>query len=349
MNSTQGAGQGPGQEKKRNDMLTFGLVAVLCAVAIAAVVMLMNKPKDKDKADTKQTQSAADQQAPKLGKVLQADDEAETPEQEKAEPERKPIDWGYEQYQKAIKATGRNMEMSEAAFDAVQTRRERALKRIEQYLIGKFGEADPLVMKAFEELPREYFHYHYQHRQSLANAAYEDKAKPYPIGFGSALSDYLGQAYMTQMAEPKPDDVVLEIGTGSGYQISLLSRIVKEAYSIEIIEPLGEAVSKIFEPLGLDNVKTRVGDGYFGWPEVEGGFDIIIVTCTARFVSPELIKQLKPGTGRMLIPIGTPFKRDHFLYIYTKDKDGKIRSRKDVGMYFVPMTGAIEKEKKPNL
>ena len=127
---------------------------------------------------------------------------------------------------------------------------------------------------------------------------------------------------------------------------SLLSRIVAQAYSIEIIEPLGKAVGKIFAPLGYDNVHSRVGDGYFGWPEVEGGFDIIIVTCAAQYAPPDLFKQLKPG-GRMLIPIGQPFKRGQFLYVYTKDADGKVHSRKDVGVFFIPMTGTMMKTPAP--
>jgi protein-L-isoaspartate(D-aspartate) O-methyltransferase len=156
------------------------------------------------------------------------------------------------------------------------------------------------------------------------------------------LSDYLGQAYMTQVCRPKPDDVTLEIGTGSGFQSSLLSRIVKDSYSIEIIEPLGKAVGRIFAPLGYTNVHSRVGDGYFGWPEVKDGFDIIIVTCAATFAPPELFRQLKPG-GRLIIPIGQPFKRGQVLFVYTKDAEGKIHSKRDVGVYFIPMTGAIQK------
>jgi protein-L-isoaspartate(D-aspartate) O-methyltransferase len=140
-----------------------------------------------------------------------------------------------------------------------------------------------------------------------------------------------------------PDNVVLEIGTGSGFQISLLSRIVKKAYSIEIIEPLGTAVAKIFKPLGYANIETRVGDGFFGWPEVKGGFDIIIVTCAAQYVPPALFEQLKPG-GRLVIPIGQPFKKGQVLYLYTKDENGKIHSRKDVGVYFIPMTGEAQKK-----
>lgn len=250
--------------------------------------------------------------------------------------------WTREAYIAAMQASGRPHEISAATFDAIQKRKEGALKGIEKYLAQRFGKADPAVLKAFAELPREYYHYQYAEKRSMAADAYEGEAKPWAIGFGSALSDYLGQAYMTQATQPKPTDVVLEIGTGSGFQSSLLSRIVKSVYSIEIIEPLGKAVANIYKPLGITNVSTRVGDGFFGWPEVEGGFDIIIVTCAAQYVPPALFKQLKPG-GRMLIPIGQPFKRGQFLFIYTKDADGKVTSRKDVGVFFIPMTGAMMK------
>jgi protein-L-isoaspartate(D-aspartate) O-methyltransferase len=202
------------------------------------------------------------------------------------------------------------------------------------------------VLSAFEKVPREYFHYMYEEHAATPAEAYETTPKPWAIGYGSALSDYLGQAYMTQLLRPKPGMVSLEVGTGSGFQSSLLSRIVKQAYSIEIIEPLGHAVSHIFRPLGYDNIKTRVGDGYYGWPEVTEGFDVIIVTCAAEFAPPNLFKQLKPG-GRMIIPIGQPFKRGQVLYVYTKDANGKIHSRRDVGVFFIPMTGAIQKQAKP--
>ena len=105
---------------------------------------------------------------------------------------------------------------------------------------------------------------------------------------------------------------------------------------------MGKAVDKIFEPLGYTNVHGKVGDGYFGWPEVEGGFDIIIVTCAATFVPQALLKQLKPG-GRMVIPIGQPFKHGQVLFVYTKDADGKVHSKRDMGVFFIPMTGAIAK------
>ena len=257
-------------------------------------------------------------------------------------------DWTYERYQAVMKESGRKPGISQKTFAEIQERRKEALKITENYLKERLGKADPAVLHAFDQLPREYYHYNYQTDSSIAGVAYElDNIKPWAIGYGSALSDYLGQAYMTELTQPTPDKVALEIGTGSGFQSSVLSRIVKKMYSIEIIEPLGKGVAKIYKPLGYDtNVETRVGDGFFGWPEVKGGFDIIIVTCAAQYIPPALIDQLKPG-GRMIIPVGQPMKKGQILYIVTKDQSGQVRTKKDVGVFFIPMTGAIEKQAAP--
>ena len=243
-------------------------------------------------------------------------------------------------------ASGRRVSLTDDQFDAIQARKPAAMAAIAAYLQMRLGKADPLVLAAFQALPREYYHYNYEEHRSTCGDAYDSPAKPWALGYGSALSDYLGQAYMTQICQPKPGEVSLEIGTGSGYQSSLLSRIVDHAYSVEIIQPLGNAVKKVFAPLGYENVTTRVGDGYYGWPEQKDGFDIIIVTCAAQYAPPALFQQLKPG-GRMIIPIGQPFKQGQVLYVYRKDASGKIHSRRDMGVFFIPMTGTMMKTPAP--
>jgi protein-L-isoaspartate(D-aspartate) O-methyltransferase len=254
--------------------------------------------------------------------------------------------WTRQAYEAAMAKSGRHVSLTDEQFGAIQARRPAALRRIEGYLKDRLGHADPAVMRAFAEVPREYFHYLYSEHRATPGEAYEENPKPWALGYGSALSDYLGQAYMTQLCQPKPGDATLEIGTGSGFQSAILSRIVGHARSIEIIAPLGHAVDKIWAPLGYTNVEGRVGDGYYGWPEATDGFDIIIVTCAAQYAPPDLFKQLKPH-GRMIIPIGQPFKRGQILYVYWKDENGKIHSRRDVGVFFIPMTGAMMKIPQP--
>lgn len=254
--------------------------------------------------------------------------------------------WDRAAFEAAMQASGRPVSLTDDQFHAIQARKPAAMKLISSYLTQRLGSADPLVLAAFDALPREYYHYNYAERHTTCGDAYDQPPKPWALGYGSALSDYLGQAYMTQVLAPKPGEVSLEIGTGSGFQSSLLSRIVDHAYSIEIIQPLGNAVQKIFSPLGYDNVSTRVGDGYFGWPEQKDGFDLIIVTCAAQYAPPALFQQLKPG-GRMIIPIGQPFKQGQVFYIYHKDAAGKIHSRRDMGCFFIPMTGTMMKTPAP--
>jgi protein-L-isoaspartate(D-aspartate) O-methyltransferase len=252
--------------------------------------------------------------------------------------------WTRDAFQAAMAASGRPVSLTDAQFNAIQARKPAAMASIEAYLKMRLGSADPLVLAAFQAVPREYYHYRYDEHRSTCGDAYDTPADPktWAIGYGSILSDYLGQAYMTQVIAPKPGEVSLEIGTGSGYQSSVLSRVVDKAYSIEIIQPVGEAVHKIFAPLGYDNVTSRVGDGFYGWPEVQGGFDIIIVTCAAQYAPPALFAQLKPG-GRMIIPIGQPFKQGQVFFVYHKDAAGKIHSRRDMGCFFIPMTGTMMK------
>ncbi len=249
--------------------------------------------------------------------------------------------WEFPAYETALRNSGRQAgTIDEKTFLAAQERKQVYLEEIRAMLTRNFGSADPAVMKAFREVPREYFMYNYEADHNMGQSAYESPAQEWKIGYGSVLTDYMMQAYMTAKARPKPTDVSLEVGTGSGFQSSLLSRIVKKAYTIEIITSLGDKVKNIFAPLGFENVEPRVGDGFFGWPEVEGGFDIILVTAQAPFVPPALLAQLKKG-GRMIVPIGQPWK-PQFLYIFTKDAQGKVHSQRDVSTLFIPMTGQIQ-------
>ena len=248
-------------------------------------------------------------------------------------------DWTYKKFLKVFKKSKRTVRLTSGDFDRVQGRKPAMLKDIRRYLYRKFGEADPRILKAFQDIPREYFQYDYQGGVDFSKTAYENPPRTWSLGWGSALSDYEGQAYMAQLAHPRPKDTVLEIGTGSGFNISLLSRLVRDAYSIEIISPLGNAVSKIFKPLGYTNIQTRVGDGYYGWKDA-GGFDIIMFTCVAQFVPPPLFRQLKPG-GRIIIPIGQPFKHNQVLYVYHMDKKGRVHSKKNIPVYFIPMKGTM--------
>jgi protein-L-isoaspartate(D-aspartate) O-methyltransferase len=139
---------------------------------------------------------------------------------------------------------------------------------------------------------------------------------------------------MTEAVQPDKDDKVLEIGTGSGYQAAILAEIVNEVYTIEIIPELGERARQTFDRLGYENIHSRIGDGYAGWPE-EAPFDAILVTAAPEEVPPPLIEQLKEG-GRMVIPVG-PVYRVQSLQLLTK-KNGKVRTRNLLPVRFVPFT-----------
>jgi protein-L-isoaspartate(D-aspartate) O-methyltransferase len=165
-------------------------------------------------------------------------------------------------------------------------------------------------------------------------SAYENR--PLPIGHGQTISQPYIVALMTDLLEPEPGDVVLEVGTGSGYQAAVLSGLVATVYSIEIIEPLAEQAADRLRGLGYNNVVTRLGDGYYGWGE-HAPFDGIIVTAAASHVPPPLIEQLKPG-GRMVIPVGARFATQYLLLL-EKNDDGEVMSRQIAAVRFVPLTG----------
>ena len=169
---------------------------------------------------------------------------------------------------------------------------------------------------------------------ALSAVAYLNR--PLPIGHGQTISQPFIVALMTDLLKVKAGDKVLEIGTGSGYQAAVLAEIVGSVYSIEIIEPLGKEAGERLKTLGYRNAQTRVGDGYYGWPEA-APFDAIIVTAAASHVPPPLLKQLKPG-GRMVIPLGTQFMTQ-YLMLVEKQQDGSVTNRQILPVAFVPLTG----------
>ncbi|MCH7830433.1 MAG: protein-L-isoaspartate(D-aspartate) O-methyltransferase [Proteobacteria bacterium] len=163
--------------------------------------------------------------------------------------------------------------------------------------------------------------------------AYENR--PIPIGHGQTISQPYIVALMTDLIEPERDFVVLEIGTGSGYQAAILANLVTHVFSIEIIEALADEAKTRLARLGYDNVTTKLGDGYYGW-EKHAPFDAIIVSAAASHVPPPLIRQLKPG-GRMIIPVGGRFMTQQLLLLEKTD-DGEVITRQIAAVRFVPLT-----------
>ncbi len=188
---------------------------------------------------------------------------------------------------------------------------------------------NPDTMKAMARTPRHEFV-----PAKFRLQAYENR--PLPIGHGQTISQPYIVALMTDLLAVDGEDVVLEIGTGSGYQAAVLSGLVKEVYSMEIIAPLYNMARQRLKRLKYGNVKTRLGDGYYGWEEA-APFDGIIVTAAASHIPPPLIKQLKPG-GRMIIPVGSRFFVQH-LTLVIKQENGEIKTRQVLPVVFVPLTG----------
>jgi len=166
-------------------------------------------------------------------------------------------------------------------------------------------------------------------------AAYAYENRPLPIGHGQTISQPFIVALMTDLIDPQPDHVVLEVGTGSGYQAAVLAECVRKVYTIEIVAPLGERARATLAALGYRNVEVRIGDGYLGWPEA-APFDGIVVTAAPEHVPQPLLDQLKPG-GRMVIPVG-PQDGGQDLLLITKEADGRTITRRKLPVRFVPLT-----------
>ncbi len=184
------------------------------------------------------------------------------------------------------------------------------------------------VLDAMATVPRHEFV-----PKALRKLAYHDE--PLPIGYGQTISQPFIVAFMTEQLDPKPTDRVLEIGTGSGYQAAVLSRLVAKVYTIEIVEPLAKRAEADLKRLGFNNVKVLAGDGYQGWPD-HAPFDAIIVTCAPDQIPQPLVGQLRDG-GRMIVPVGPPDNQQ--LYLLRKHGT-KVEQQAILPVRFVPMKRA---------
>ena len=219
-----------------------------------------------------------------------------------------------------------------SGFDTDEFRRLRETMTERQ--IKARGIQNQNVIEAMSKVPRHMFV-----PESLRSQAYQDY--PLAIGEGQTISQPYIVALMTESLELASTDRVLEIGTGSGYQAAVLAEIVDEVYSIEIKEKLYHQSLESLENTGYNKVKTKHGDGYFGWPEV-APFDAIMITASVDHIPPPLLSQLKDG-GKLILPLGNPFSYQNLTLVTKQGKNYSVKQI--VGVLFVPMTG--EALKKP--
>jgi len=204
-------------------------------------------------------------------------------------------------------------------------------RMVAEQLVGPHrGITDERVLAALRHVPR-----HELVPEADRSHAYEDRALP--IGYGQTISQPYIVALMSETLEPRPSDRILEIGTGSGYQAAVLSGLVQEVFTIEIVEPLASRAAADLQRIGCRNVVVRFGDGSQGWPEA-APFDGVIVTCAPDDVPQPLIEQLKDG-GRMIIPIG-PI--EHQELVLLRKEGGRLEETHVLPVRFVPMTGQAQ-------
>lgn len=202
-------------------------------------------------------------------------------------------------------------------------------RMVDEFIVAE-GVKNERVLEAMRNTPRHEFVLPGEIRRAYIDAAL-------PIGNAQTISPPFIVAYMTETIDPQPTDKVLEIGTGSGYQAAVLSPLVKDVYTIEIVDELARSAEKRLKRLNYDNVHVKSGDGYKGWPE-HAPFDKIIVTCSPEKVPTPLIQQLAEG-GKLLVPLGERYQQVFYLF---EKRDGKLSASKLVPTLFVPMTGESE-------
>jgi len=207
---------------------------------------------------------------------------------------------------------------------------ERREKLAENHIISPRRGAQPIEDTRVIDAMRSVYRHAFVHPNYRAQA-YLDR--PLPIGHGQTISQPFIVALMSELVRPGPDDRALEIGTGSGYQAAVLAEIVREVYTIEIIEPLAHQGKTALRACGYDDVKVKHDDGYYGWEE-HAPFDIIVVTAAASHIAPPLIEQLADG-GRMVIPVGPPYETQSLMLV-EKDEEGRLTQRSVMPVRFVP-------------
>lgn len=205
---------------------------------------------------------------------------------------------------------------------------QKARKKMVLLQIRLRGVSDKKVLNAMNQVPRHRFV-----PEEIVSQAYADH--PLPIGQGQTISQPYIVALMTEKLKLTGGERILEIGTGSGYQAAILAKVAKEVYTIEIKEKLYKKTESLLRSLDFSKIKTRHGDGYFGWPEA-APFDCIMITASIDHIPPPLLKQLKDG-GRLILPLGNPFSYQH-LTLVTKHDD-QYTVKQITGVLFVPMTG----------
>jgi protein-L-isoaspartate(D-aspartate) O-methyltransferase len=222
--------------------------------------------------------------------------------------------------------------LAQADFAAARNRMVETIKAHAKEVSTALGRdfIAPEVLKVMAEVPRHEFV-----PEEVRPSAYADR--PLSIGHSATISQPFIVALMTDFLRVRADDVVLEVGTGSGYQAAILAHLVRRVYSIEIVPALAESAAARLQRLGYDNVETRSGDGYQGWEEA-APFDGIIVTAAASHVPQPLVRQLKAG-GRMVIPLGAPSSLQHLVLIESNASDGAVTTRQLLPVAFVPLTG----------
>jgi protein-L-isoaspartate(D-aspartate) O-methyltransferase len=215
---------------------------------------------------------------------------------------------------------GCGISVAQKSFEALRS------QMVEEQMVRR-GIKAPRVLDAMRKVPRHEFV-----PSHLRPLAYEDR--PLPIGLGQTISQPYIVALMTELAQVDPGDVVLEIGTGSGYQAAVLSVLAARVYSIEYLEQLGTSARQRLGDLKYQNVQVRIGDGYKGWPEHQP-FDAILVTAAAQEIPKPLIEQLKPG-GRLVIPVGQQSEAQS-LQVLEKDASGRTKQWEVIPVRFVPL------------